>query len=216
MRQHFGTLQGHRDMVNDVAFSPDGGAIATVSGDYTARIWDTQTGQELATLPGSAWMGQVALVFRRRICRRDHRLETDGLPLSCHGPAPRPAAAHRPREPGSCAVAAHPRLEQFATFRPGACHLGRYRTPRPSPRRLGTETGLGTALAYSPNGSLLATGTWFFSSSRVSRIMLRDSRRGKSRPISPAPRILRALAFDPAGKRLASGDVGGNLVVWDL
>ena len=171
-------------MVNDVAFSPDGGAIATVSADYTARIWDTQTGRELATLPGSAWMGQVdwssdgeyvaattdtkQTVFLYRVTGRHH------VQRRLHG-----------NDSHILRVASHPRLEQFAT-----CHqelvTWKASDPRPSPRRLGTETRMGTALAYSPNGSLLATGSWINYGSRDSRIMVRDSNTGEVRTHFPA------------------------------
>ncbi|MGB3715042.1 MAG: protein kinase [Candidatus Promineifilaceae bacterium] len=55
------TLSGHEDMVNDLAFSPDGTRLATVSSNATAKIWDTETGQELLSLEGhEEWIGQVA------------------------------------------------------------------------------------------------------------------------------------------------------------
>jgi WD40 repeat protein/tRNA A-37 threonylcarbamoyl transferase component Bud32 len=213
-RQHIGTLQGHRDMVNDVVFSPDGGVIATVSADYTARIWDTQTGRELATLPGSAWMGQVdwssdgkyvaattdtkQTVFLYRVTGRHH------VQRRLHG-----------NESHILRVAAHPRLEHVTKFHQELI-TWKVSDPRPTPRRLGTETGMGMALAYSPSGSLLVTGSWNFYSTRDSRIMVRDSSTGEVRTQFPAPGVLRAVALDPTGKRLASGDQGGNLVVWDL
>ena len=48
-------LKGHSEMVVDVAFSPDGRRIAH---DNTARIWDAQTGREIARLQahsGAVW-----------------------------------------------------------------------------------------------------------------------------------------------------------------
>ena len=208
-RQHIGTLQGHRDMVNDVAFSPDGGAIATVSADYTARIWDTQTGRELATLPGSAWMGQVdwssdgeyvaattdtkQTVFLYRVTGRHH------VQRRLHG-----------NDSHILRVASHPRLEQFAT-----CHqelvTWKASDPRPSPPRLGTETGMGTALAYSPNGSLLATGSWINYGSRDSRIMVRDSNTGEVRTHFPAPGVLRAWPSTQRGSGLRAATRAGTL-----
>jgi WD40 repeat protein len=44
------TLEGHKDKVNAVAFSPDGKLLASASDDTTIKIWDTQTGKELRTL----------------------------------------------------------------------------------------------------------------------------------------------------------------------
>jgi len=45
-------LIGHRDFVAGVAFSPDGAMVATGSMDGTIRLWSSETGRELATLPG--------------------------------------------------------------------------------------------------------------------------------------------------------------------
>ncbi len=50
--QSLATLEGHRENVYSVAFSPDGKQLATGSGDKTARVWDLASGQSLATLEG--------------------------------------------------------------------------------------------------------------------------------------------------------------------
>jgi WD40 repeat protein len=39
-------------VVNDVAWSPDGSMLATGSGDWTARVWDAESGRELRALEG--------------------------------------------------------------------------------------------------------------------------------------------------------------------
>lgn len=46
------TLAGHDFAVNDIAFTPDGGALASASDDITARLWDVDTGETLWTLNG--------------------------------------------------------------------------------------------------------------------------------------------------------------------
>ncbi|HEY5047174.1 MAG TPA: TIR domain-containing protein [Rhizomicrobium sp.] len=43
-------LRGHEGQVNGAAFSPDGKRIVTASFDETARIWDAETGTQIAVL----------------------------------------------------------------------------------------------------------------------------------------------------------------------
>ncbi|GCL44500.1 serine/threonine-protein kinase [Microcystis aeruginosa] len=46
------TLTGHSDSVQSVVYSPDGGYLASGSGDTTIKIWEVATGKELRTLTG--------------------------------------------------------------------------------------------------------------------------------------------------------------------
>ena len=45
-------LAGHRDFVSGLDFSPDGSTLATGSMDGTIRLWNTTTGETIASLPG--------------------------------------------------------------------------------------------------------------------------------------------------------------------
>jgi len=111
-------------------------------------------------------------------------------------------------------VEAHPRLERLATTGYTELISWDLSAPRPSPVVLEPNPGAATALAYSPDGSLLATASWLGTNPRD--ILIRDSLTGKVRSRFTVPQVVWALAFDPTGEQLACGDKVGNVVVWDL
>jgi WD40 repeat protein len=54
-------LEGHRQPVLDVAFSPDGRSLLTASADGTARLWDVGTGAEIARVTEDSGLVSRAL-----------------------------------------------------------------------------------------------------------------------------------------------------------
>src|SRR5262249_31890436 len=144
-REQFGTLRGHREWVADVAFSPDGEWIATASLDYTARIWETRTGQNVATLPSSTFVRRgrwsptgdylatspdaSRAVFLYRITGRRHVqqwLTGHRVELAC--------------------VAAHPRLSRFATSGYSELFSWDLSDSHPAPISIGPNPGAVTSL----------------------------------------------------------------------
>ncbi|MBZ5622716.1 MAG: TIR domain-containing protein, partial [Acidobacteriia bacterium] len=57
------TLEGHSDLVDDVAVTPDGKRAVSASHDGTLRVWDLDTGRALRTLTleGRHWVLRVAV-----------------------------------------------------------------------------------------------------------------------------------------------------------
>jgi hypothetical protein len=111
-------------------------------------------------------------------------------------------------------VAAHPRLERLTTS--GYTELSTWdlSVSRPTPVPIGPNPGEVTSLVYSPDGPLLAVASWRFSGPH--EIAIRDANTGKTQSQFAVPQVVHALAFDPAGGRLASGDAAGNVILWDL
>jgi WD40 repeat protein/tRNA A-37 threonylcarbamoyl transferase component Bud32 len=215
-REQFGTLRGHRERIFDVAFSPDGGWIATASLDYTVRIWETRTGQTVATLPGAAPVRRVHWsptgeylatstyhssrdVFIYKITGR-HRVQQW-------------LTGHRVE---LARAAAHPRLERITTSGYSELISWDLSAPRPTPLAMEPNPGAVTSMAYSPDGSLLATASWPMYGSGPREISIRDGKTGKVQGRISRPDIVYGMAFDPAGERLACGDNAGNVVVYDV
>jgi serine/threonine protein kinase/WD40 repeat protein len=206
-REQLGVLRGHRGRVTDVAFSPDGEWIATGSFDYTTRIWEARTGQNVAILHGSS----IAVFAARWSPTGDYLAVSDSrevfvFKIAGRNRVRRWLTGHRIEQ---SRLAAHPHLERLATSGYSELISWDLAVSRPSPVALGPNPGNVTRLAYSNDGSLLAVAS--------GEVLIRDSATGKvkSRFSGPSPWVS-ALAFDPAGGRLASGDLAGNVILWDL
>jgi WD40 repeat protein len=217
-KEEFLRLSGHRESITGVAFSPDGALVATTCGDHKTRIWDARDGRALAVLPGpwfmkalafsadagylaaSAWPGPVCL-YQLTGWREQRRLIGHKFGAQC--------------------LAAHPRLPQFASGADDGAIIvwdaGEARLLRRSqPSRIWV-----TGLAYSPDGSLLAStlgNSEGYPFANDHSIHLWDARDGTIRKRLPRPthRGVRALAFDPTGRRLVSGDEDGTVLLWDV
>ena len=215
-RERFGTLRGHHERVFDVAFSPDGEWIATASLDYTARIWEARTGQNVATLSGSVAVNRVQWSPTGDfLAIGSNDLPREVLLYSITGRrgVRKALIGHRVE---LCWVAAHPQLDRFATGGYSELMSWDLSASRPSAVAMEPNPGWVTCMAFSADGSLLATGCWRVGSDPRGVIVIRDTNTGKVLNTISGPDILYALAFNPTGELLAYGELGGNVVVWDL
>jgi serine/threonine protein kinase/WD40 repeat protein len=215
-REQFGTLRGHGERIFDLAFSPDGEWLASGSLDYTARIWDTRTGQQVAAFSGESspahrvvWSPTGDRLAVGLNNSRQVFLYTTTGRHTVH----QRLTGHRVELRG---VAAHPRLERLVTSGYREVISWDVSVPRPSPVPFEPNPGAVMALAYSPDGSVLATTSWRLGKPREVFIDIRDANTGRIRSRIAAPEIIDVLTFDPKGERLASGDIAGKVIVWEL
>ena len=79
------TLEGHTDLVNAVAVTPDGRRAISASADHTLRVWDVESGIYIAAFTGEGPMLRCAIapdgrtIIAREKSGRGHFLRLEGL-----------------------------------------------------------------------------------------------------------------------------------------
>ena len=252
-------LGRHADHVRALAFSPDGSALASASGDHTATIWDLARGEERATLLGhTAALNGVAFSPEGDLVAtvgNDQTLRVwsarGGPPLLVLHPGVGPLTAvafspdgtrlaigadravvyeltgHRERRElvGHTyevnALVEHPRQPQLLSGSWDRDVIAwDWQTGRPGRRWRGDETHPIDALAISRDGRRLAVGPGAFDVRRHLDFPIGiwdlDRPDAPPRRLAGHPKGVRALAFDPSGRRLASGDEAGEVLLWDV
>jgi WD40 repeat protein/tRNA A-37 threonylcarbamoyl transferase component Bud32/tetratricopeptide (TPR) repeat protein len=218
-------LRGHAGVVSATAFSGDGQRLATGSEDKTARVWDARTGQERLQLQGHA--GPVTGVA----------FSPDGLRLAAAcGPTlvwdPGTGREILRMDSGAFGVAFSPDGQRLVTVsESGTRRVWNARTGQelvdlrtiapPSGGHRGMippSTGFGSrALAFSPDGQRLATGSKGWADNPVpGEVMVWHARTGQEllRLTTHGDQVSR-VAFSPDGRRLAAGSKDGTVKVWD-
>ncbi len=205
------TLRGHKEKVTDLAFSPDGNWVATASQDYTTRIWDARTGQTLAILPGTWFMQTVTFSHDGQYLAVTGNNGFGNLYQIRGRRERRLLAGHKN---GTQCLAIHPRLGRLASGADDhAVIVWDAESARPV-QRWSAHQHYVSGLAYSPDGSLLASAS---GGDGALDVRVWDAGTGAlRRTLSGHAAGVRSLAFDPSGRRLATGDSSGVLIIWDL
>jgi WD40 repeat protein len=209
------TLTGHTDAVWAVTFAPDGKTLASASGDRTIRLWDVAAGKETRSLDGHTRFLR-ALAFL-----------PDGRALISCGAAglhvwdaatgkERPPSRHQ--EPTFC-LAVSPDGKTVAAgtapVGPEVLEVGRVvfwdpATDKDKATLLAAFRDVVSALAFSPDGKLLAVG-------KTGKVQLWDvSRQELLVTLRGHTKYVAALAFSPDGKVLASGSYDNTIRLWDV
>jgi WD40 repeat protein/tRNA A-37 threonylcarbamoyl transferase component Bud32 len=209
------TLTGHADVVYGVAYAPDGARLATASWDGTVKVWDVDAGREVLTFRGHGepvW--RVAFSpDGRRIASLSHGSvqvwdAATGQVLRTLGPTGglnRYGLAYSP-DGRYVAVALHQQvvvLWEAETGREVQVFRG--------------HTSLVKNVAFSPDGSLLASGAGDLVRSEPGEVRVWDVAsgrevfhlRGHTDPIY-------GVSFSADGRRLVSASQDHTVKVWDL
>ncbi|MFH0519576.1 trypsin-like peptidase domain-containing protein [Streptomyces sp. M41] len=191
-------LSGHTGEVRAVAYSPDGGTIATGGMDWSVRLWDSATRKPRARLRGHKdAVNAVAFSPNGRTLATGSADHTVRLWNAKTGEPGRTLEGHRD---SVRAVAFSRDGRTLATS--GADHTVRLWNPETGEpgRALEGHTEPVTTLAFSRDGRTLATG------SADNTVRLWNLETGTSRTLKEHTLPVTSVAFSPDGRTLATAD----------
>jgi WD40 repeat protein len=214
--QEIAALEGHTDLVTDLAFSPDGQRLASASADRTVKVWDVATARDVLTLKGHNWV-----VLQVTFSPDGQRLASSGLDGQ-HQPIIRHVLVKLwDATTGNEIATLGPDVR--VVFGPDGHHYALTSTTTvrlwdtaatdraegTAVAVLGGHSGLITHVAFSPDGQFLA------SASADHTVKLYAIAGKELTPLRGHAGSVQHVAFSPDGERLASAGMDGVVRLWD-
>jgi WD40 repeat protein len=203
------TLDGHKNLLSYLAFSPDGSRILSASWDQTARLWDAVTGKEVATLQGH--VGQVLhAAFDPQGAQVVTASEDQTLRLwdGRKGELIAVLGGHRG---AVLQVAFSPDGRRIASA--SADQTIRLWDVEAAKRQavLRGHAGYVYDVAFSPDGQRLASAAWDHT------VRVWDLATGRqTAELRHDAEVVASVAFHPDGRRLVSAPRQDRICIWDL
>jgi WD40 repeat protein/serine/threonine protein kinase len=196
------------NMVQSVAFSPDGTRIVTGSGDKKARVWDARTGT-----PQLELKGHTNMVWSVAFSPDGTRIVTGSLDNTAKVWDARTGMP-------LLELKEHPGEVLSVAFSPDGTRIftgGQFSTAKVWDARTGTpqlelkgHTDNVTSVAFSPDGTRIVTGSW----DKTAKVW--DAKTGTPllELIGHTKGVL-SVAFSPDGTRIVTGSFDKTAKVWD-
>jgi periodic tryptophan protein 2 len=203
--------QGHYFDMNTLSYSPDGQHVATGGDDGKVKVWNSTSGfcfvtfsEHSATVSAVDFAKQGQVLFSASldgtvrafdlVRYRNFRTFTSPTPVQFASLAVDPSGE----------VVAAGSIDSFEVF------LWSVQTGKLLDILTGHD-GPVTALAFSPTGNFLASGSW----DKSVRVWTVYGRSGAVEPFMLSSDVL-ALAFRPDGNELAAATLDGQIAFWDV